>query len=51
MENCLREDLLPLEQAQAFRTFLETQIWSTPANSPALAGKPKARVLVAAPER
>lgn len=34
------------EQATAFRGFLETQVWSTPANSPGLVGSPRAVVLV-----
>jgi hypothetical protein len=34
------------QQATAFRGFLETQVWSTPANSPGLAGSPRAVVLV-----
>ena len=32
-------------QAAAFRGFLETQVWSTPASSPGLAGSPRAVVL------
>ena len=38
-------DFLSVDQATAFRTFLETQVWSTPANSPGLAGSPRAVVL------
>ena len=34
-------------QAEVFRGFLETQVWSTPANSPGLAGSPRAVVLEA----
>ena len=46
--------LLPLdfpsvEQAEGFRQFLETRVWSSPGNSPGLAGIPRARVLVDAP--
>jgi hypothetical protein len=33
------------EHAHAFLQFLETQIWAVPANAPALAGAPEARVL------
>jgi hypothetical protein len=33
------------EQAQAFLQFLETRVWAVPANSPALAGSPEARIL------
>lgn len=32
-------------QARGFLAFLEQNVWSTPANSPALAGTPTARVL------
>jgi hypothetical protein len=32
-------------QAQAFLTFLETEIWSAHANSPALAGTPLTKIL------
>jgi hypothetical protein len=32
-------------QATAFRGFLETQVWSTPAHSPGLVGSPRAVVL------
>jgi ParB family chromosome partitioning protein len=28
VENCLREDLLPIEQAQAFRTLMQSNGWS-----------------------
>lgn len=41
-------DFTTTEQAKAFQTFLETRVWSTPANSPGLAGSPRARVLVSA---
>ena len=34
------------QQAIAFRGFLESQVWSTPANSPGLAGSQRAVVLV-----
>lgn len=37
------------EEANAFLRFLESAIWSTPANAPALAGSPRALVLAAAP--
>jgi len=32
-------------QAEAFKGFLETQVWSSPEASPALDGTPKARIL------
>jgi hypothetical protein len=35
------------EQAEAFKGFLETVIWKSPEASPALAGQPTARILVA----
>jgi hypothetical protein len=40
-------DFPSVAQAAAFRRFLETQVWSTPANSPGLAGSPRAVVLEA----
>lgn len=42
-------DFPSVEQAEAFRTFLETRVWSVPANSPGLAGSPRVHVLVDAP--
>lgn len=33
------------DQAQAFRGFLETVVWATPENSPALDGRPRTLVL------
>jgi hypothetical protein len=33
------------EHAHAFLGFLETNIWSMPMNSPALAGSPEAKIL------
>lgn len=33
-----------VEAAERFRTFLETEVWSTPASSPALVGSPSARI-------
>jgi hypothetical protein len=41
-------DFSTVEQAQAFRQFLETRVWTNPANSPGLAGNPRARILVTA---
>lgn len=43
----LQLDFASVAQAQAFKEFLEARVWSTPANSPGLAGSPQARVLVA----
>jgi hypothetical protein len=37
-----------VEAAEAFRHFLETQVWATPENSPALAGTPRTRILATA---
>ena len=34
------------EEAQNFKGFLENRVWSNPDASPALAGTPKARVLL-----
>ena len=47
----LQLDFPSVEQAQAFQEFLETRVWSTPANSPGLAGSPRVRLLVAAQEQ
>jgi hypothetical protein len=44
-------DFPSLEQAQAFGEFLETRVRSTAANSPGLAGSPRARILMAATEK
>jgi len=38
-----------VEAAQRFQRFLETEVWSNPANSPALEGSPRARILESAP--
>jgi hypothetical protein len=38
-------------QAESFLAFLEGQIWSSPANSPALAGKPRTSILDVALDR
>ena len=38
-----------LEEAEDFQHFLETQIWSMTANSPALVGSPRARIAEVAP--
>lgn len=38
-------DFDTVEEATAFKTFLETTIWSSPEASPALVGTPKAKVL------
>ena len=42
----LQLDFPSVEQAQAFREFLEARVWSMPANSPGLVGSPQARVLL-----
>jgi hypothetical protein len=39
-------DFDDVERAAAFKTFLETNIWTSREASPALAGTPRARVLV-----
>jgi hypothetical protein len=38
-----------LDAARGFQHFLETQVWSTPANSPALEGSPRARIAEVVP--
>jgi hypothetical protein len=38
-------DFDSVEEAEAFKGFLETNVWSSPEASPALEGKPTARVL------
>jgi hypothetical protein len=40
-------DFSSAARASAFRGFLETQVWTTPASSPGLAGSPRAVVLEA----
>ncbi len=37
-------DFATLDEARRFQQFLEDQVWSTPANSPALVGSPRARI-------
>lgn len=37
--------------AQRFQQFLQTQVWSNPANSPALEGTPRSRIAEIAPVR
>ena len=45
----LQLDFPSVPQAEGFRQFLETRVWSSPGNSPGLAGVPRARVLIDAP--
>lgn len=40
-----------VEAAQRFQQFLETEIWSNRANSPALEGSPRSRIAELAPVR
>jgi hypothetical protein len=47
----LQLDFPSIGQAKAFHEFLESRVWSVMANSPGLAGSPRARVLVDAPEQ
>lgn len=47
----LQLDFGTVGEAEAFKEFLETRIWSTPANAPGLSGVPRARVLVPAPQQ
>ena len=37
------------QEAEAFKGFLETRVWSSPDASPGLGGTPKARVLTEVP--
>jgi hypothetical protein len=38
-------DFDTIEQAELFKDFLETKVWSSPEASPALGGSPRARIL------
>ena len=38
-------DFASVDQAQAFREFLHSRVWSTPENAPALAGAPLTRIM------
>ena len=38
-------ELDSVERARAFVTFLETQVWSSPATAPALSGTPRTAIL------
>lgn len=42
---CVELDFDTVEDAGAFKRFLETTVWANAAASPALGGTPKARVL------
>lgn len=44
-------DFATPEQASAFLDFLRGTVWSTPRNSPALAGAPQTRILALAEQR
>ena len=44
-------DFATVDEAERFRDFLRTTVWASPANSPALAGDPVARVLTAVDAR
>jgi hypothetical protein len=37
-----------VDQADRFLQFLQTKVWSVPANSPALTGSPQAKILATA---
>ena len=41
-------DFDDVESAESFLEFLKANVWSNPANSPALAGEPQARILESA---
>ncbi len=40
-------DFATASEAEAFLRFLQTRIWSSPENSPALAGTPQTKILAA----
>ena len=42
---CVELDFATVDEAQAFKRFLETKVWASPDASPGLAGTPRARVL------
>jgi hypothetical protein len=42
-------DFATVDEARRFHQFLENQVWSTPSSSPALVGRPRARIVEAAP--
>ncbi len=42
-------DFDTVEEAEAFKHFLETRVWASAEASPALAGSPTARVLIEVP--
>ena len=42
---CVDLEFDTVEQAAAFRTFLETRVWSNREASPGLGGTPRARIL------
>lgn len=42
---CVELDFDSVDQAEAFKEFLETRVWSSPDASPALGGTPRARML------
>jgi hypothetical protein len=42
---CVELDFDTTEQAEGFKSFLETKVWSNPDASPALGGTPRAQVL------
>jgi hypothetical protein len=42
-------DFDSVEEAVSFQRFLETQVWSSPAASPGLAGLPKTAILAPVP--
>lgn len=42
---CVELDFDTVDEAQAFKRFLETKVWASPATAPGLGGTPRARVL------
>lgn len=43
-------DFDTVDQAEQFLAFLETRVWASPGNAPALAGVPQTRILETAEE-
>ena len=44
-------DFDTVDDAQRFLGFLQTKVWSSPQNAPALVGAPQTRILQSAPAR
>jgi hypothetical protein len=44
-------DFDTVDDAQRFLTFLQSRVWSSPENAPALVGAPQTKILQSAPTR